>query len=87
MGSATAARIAVVLRHGVLGNRFFVEVADWDMERISKVACANVVGLVYGRDQGKHVGVGGFVDADYAKDPERCIGRQRVVFLWYMAVL
>ncbi|GKD07367.1 retrovirus-related pol polyprotein from transposon TNT 1-94 [Tanacetum coccineum] len=26
------------------------------------------VGLVYGRDQGKHVDVDGFVDADYAKD-------------------
>ncbi|GKB17957.1 hypothetical protein Tco_0851880, partial [Tanacetum coccineum] len=29
------------------------------------------VGLVYGRDQGKHVDVDGFVDADYAKDPNK----------------
>ncbi|GJY59129.1 retrovirus-related pol polyprotein from transposon TNT 1-94 [Tanacetum coccineum] len=29
------------------------------------------VGLVYGRDQGKHVDVDGFVDADYAKDPDK----------------
>nr|GEX27298.1 retrovirus-related Pol polyprotein from transposon TNT 1-94 [Tanacetum cinerariifolium] len=28
-------------------------------------------GLVYGRDQGKHVDVDGFVNADYAKDPEK----------------
>nr|GEX31677.1 pre-mRNA-splicing factor SLU7-like [Tanacetum cinerariifolium] len=28
-------------------------------------------GLVYGRDQGKHVDVDGFMDADYAKDPDR----------------
>ncbi|GJT40820.1 zinc finger, CCHC-type containing protein [Tanacetum coccineum] len=28
-------------------------------------------GLVYGRDQGKHVDVDGFVDADYAKDPDK----------------
>ncbi|GJW02682.1 hypothetical protein Tco_1561538 [Tanacetum coccineum] len=28
-------------------------------------------GLVYGRDQGKHVDVDGFVDADYAKDPNK----------------
>nr|GEU92944.1 retrovirus-related Pol polyprotein from transposon TNT 1-94 [Tanacetum cinerariifolium] len=29
------------------------------------------VDLVYGRDQGKHVDVDGFVDADYAEDPEK----------------
>ncbi|GKA44372.1 retrotransposon protein, putative, ty1-copia subclass [Tanacetum coccineum] len=29
------------------------------------------VGLVYGRDQRKHVDVDGFVDADYAKDPDK----------------
>ncbi|GJY33715.1 hypothetical protein Tco_0418184 [Tanacetum coccineum] len=29
------------------------------------------VGLIYGRDQGKHVDVDGFVDADYAKDPNK----------------
>nr|GEZ41290.1 pre-mRNA-splicing factor SLU7-like [Tanacetum cinerariifolium] len=28
-------------------------------------------GLVYGRDQGKHVDVDGFMDAVYAKDPDR----------------
>ncbi|GJX09954.1 retrovirus-related pol polyprotein from transposon TNT 1-94 [Tanacetum coccineum] len=29
------------------------------------------VGLVYGRDQGKHVDVDGFMDKDYAKDPDK----------------
>ncbi|GJS82563.1 retrotransposon protein, putative, ty1-copia subclass [Tanacetum coccineum] len=29
------------------------------------------VGLVYGRDQGKHVDVDGFMDADYAKDLDK----------------
>ncbi|GKB24387.1 retrotransposon protein, putative, ty1-copia subclass [Tanacetum coccineum] len=29
------------------------------------------VGLVYGRDQWKHVDVDGFMDADYAKDPDK----------------
>nr|GEV76819.1 hypothetical protein [Tanacetum cinerariifolium] len=29
------------------------------------------VGLVYGRDQGKHVDVDGFVNADYAKDTDK----------------
>ncbi|GJR44195.1 hypothetical protein Tco_1312298 [Tanacetum coccineum] len=28
-------------------------------------------GIVYGRDQGKHVDVDGFVDVDYAKDPDK----------------
>ncbi|GJW68954.1 retrovirus-related pol polyprotein from transposon TNT 1-94 [Tanacetum coccineum] len=42
-----------------------------DVERMSKVPHANAVGLVYGRDQGKHVDVDGFVDADCAKDPNK----------------
>ncbi|GKD84308.1 hypothetical protein Tco_1355462 [Tanacetum coccineum] len=29
------------------------------------------LGLVYSRDQGNHVDVYGFVDADYAKDPDK----------------
>ncbi|GJX64372.1 copia LTR rider [Tanacetum coccineum] len=29
------------------------------------------LGLVYGRDQGKHLEVDGFVDVDYAKDPNK----------------
>ncbi|GJV80978.1 retrotransposon protein, putative, ty1-copia subclass [Tanacetum coccineum] len=73
--------------------------SDWDLERMSKVPYANVIGslmylmvctrpdiayvvsivsrylanpgLVYGRDQGKHVDVDSFVDADYAKDPDK----------------
>ncbi|GJS54971.1 zinc finger, CCHC-type containing protein [Tanacetum coccineum] len=37
-------------------------------------------GLVYGRDQGKHVDVDGFVDADYAKDPDK--GRSIIGYLF-----
>ncbi|GJU68569.1 retrovirus-related pol polyprotein from transposon TNT 1-94 [Tanacetum coccineum] len=48
---------------------------DWDVERMSKIPYANDgttdVGLVYGRDQGKHADVNGFVDADYAKDTDK----------------
>nr|GEW17525.1 putative RNA-directed DNA polymerase [Tanacetum cinerariifolium] len=64
---------------------------DWDVERMSKVSYANVVGslmylMVYTRpdiayvvsivsrylvNPGKYVDVDGFVDADYAKDPEK----------------
>nr|GEZ82844.1 reverse transcriptase [Tanacetum cinerariifolium] len=47
--------------------------SDWDMERISKVSYANVVGVMYGKDQGKHMDVNGFVNAYYAKDPNRAI--------------
>nr|GEV44535.1 putative reverse transcriptase domain-containing protein [Tanacetum cinerariifolium] len=42
-----------------------------DVETMSKVPYANTVGLVYGRDQGKHMDVDAFVDADYAKDPNK----------------
>ncbi|GKA12387.1 retrovirus-related pol polyprotein from transposon TNT 1-94 [Tanacetum coccineum] len=45
--------------------------SDCDVERMSKVSYVNVVGIVYGRDQGKYVDVDGFVDADYAKDPNK----------------
>nr|GFA34233.1 zinc finger, CCHC-type [Tanacetum cinerariifolium] len=44
---------------------------DWDVERMSKVPYVNALGLVYGRGQGKHVDVDGFLDADYAKDPDK----------------
>nr|GEV66436.1 retrovirus-related Pol polyprotein from transposon TNT 1-94 [Tanacetum cinerariifolium] len=44
---------------------------DWDVERMSKVPYVNAIGLVYGRGQGKHIDVDGFVDADYAKDPDK----------------
>ncbi|GJT04514.1 hypothetical protein Tco_0838976 [Tanacetum coccineum] len=38
--------------------------------RIEQEGTADV-GLVYGRDQGKYVDVDGFMDADYAKDPDK----------------
>ncbi|GJX13086.1 retrotransposon protein, putative, ty1-copia subclass [Tanacetum coccineum] len=57
--------------------------SDWDVERTSKnhwevvkwilkyfKGTANV-GLVYGRDQEKHMDIDGFVDADFAKDPDK----------------
>nr|GEV72910.1 retrovirus-related Pol polyprotein from transposon TNT 1-94 [Tanacetum cinerariifolium] len=109
---------------------------DWDVERMSKVSYANVVGslmylmvctrpdiayaisimnrylanpgknhweavkwilkylkgtadvgLVYARDQGKHVYVDGFVDADYAKDPDKGRSITGYVFMAeYMAL-
>ncbi|GJV77066.1 retrovirus-related pol polyprotein from transposon TNT 1-94 [Tanacetum coccineum] len=54
---------------------------DWDVKRMSKVPYANAVGLVYGRDQGKHVDVDSFMDVDYAKDPDKGRSRTGYVFM------
>ncbi|GJS09420.1 hypothetical protein Tco_0366216 [Tanacetum coccineum] len=44
------------------------EVVKWILKYLKVTAN---VRLVYGRDQGKHVDVDGFVDADYAKDYDK----------------
>ncbi|GJT00262.1 hypothetical protein Tco_0821431 [Tanacetum coccineum] len=44
------------------------EALKWILKYLKSTAD---VGLVYGRHQGKHVDVDGFVDADYAKDPDK----------------
>nr|GFA20268.1 hypothetical protein [Tanacetum cinerariifolium] len=59
-----------------LGAHFKVSLKDYssndcDVERISKVPYVNAIGLVYGRCQGKHVDVDGYMDADYAKDLDK----------------
>ncbi|GJZ72919.1 hypothetical protein Tco_0637065 [Tanacetum coccineum] len=58
-------------------------VRDCDAERISNVSYENAVGslmylmgtanvgLVYGTDRGNRVDVTGFIDSDYAKDPDK----------------
>ncbi|GJS04672.1 retrovirus-related pol polyprotein from transposon TNT 1-94 [Tanacetum coccineum] len=55
-------------------------VRDCDVERMSKEAVKWIlkylrgtenVGLVYGTKRGNHVDVTGFVDSDYAKDPDK----------------
>ncbi|GJW44925.1 hypothetical protein Tco_0073724 [Tanacetum coccineum] len=51
------------------------------------------VGLVYGRDQEKHADVDGFVDADYAKDPDKdksitgYVFMVMAVFIWLKGLL
>ncbi|GJS53994.1 retrotransposon protein, putative, ty1-copia subclass [Tanacetum coccineum] len=45
------------------------------------------VGLVYGRDQGKHVDVDGFVDADYAKYPDKSRSITGYVFMVHGCVV
>ncbi|GKB73282.1 retrotransposon protein, putative, ty1-copia subclass [Tanacetum coccineum] len=44
-------------------------------------------GLVYGRDRGKHVDVDGFMDADYAKDPDKGRSITRYVFMVHGCVV
>ncbi|GJV77649.1 hypothetical protein Tco_1509233 [Tanacetum coccineum] len=44
-------------------------------------------GLVYGRDQGKHVDVDGFVDADYAKDLDKGRSMTGYVFMVHGCVV
>ncbi|GJX33968.1 retrotransposon protein, putative, ty1-copia subclass [Tanacetum coccineum] len=61
--------------------------SDWDVERMSKVPYANAVGLVNGRDQGKHVDVDGFVDADYAKDLDKARSITGYVFMVHGCVV
>nr|GEY69849.1 hypothetical protein [Tanacetum cinerariifolium] len=55
-----------------LGAHFKVknhwEAVKWILKYLKGTAD---LGLVYGRDQGKHVDIDGFVDADYAKDPNK----------------
>ncbi|GJQ92313.1 retrovirus-related pol polyprotein from transposon TNT 1-94 [Tanacetum coccineum] len=45
------------------------------------------VGLVYGRNQGKHVDVDCFIDADYAKDPDKGRSITEYVFMVHGCVL
>nr|GEY24152.1 zinc finger, CCHC-type [Tanacetum cinerariifolium] len=45
------------------------------------------VGLVYGRDQGKHVDIDSFVDADYAKDPDKGRSITGYVFMVHRCVV
>nr|GEY13582.1 retrovirus-related Pol polyprotein from transposon TNT 1-94 [Tanacetum cinerariifolium] len=76
---------------------------DWDVERMSKAPYTNAVGgsevdfkvlegdadvvLVYGRDQGKHVDVDGFVNADYAKDSDKDMSIIGYVFMVHGCVV
>ncbi|GJU25678.1 hypothetical protein Tco_1164299 [Tanacetum coccineum] len=58
--------VSIVSRYLANPGKTHWEVVKWILKYLKGTAD---VGLVYGRDQGKHVDVDGFVDADYAKDP------------------
>ncbi|GKB02008.1 MAK10-like protein, partial [Tanacetum coccineum] len=54
-------------------ENWFRDVIRWALQVLLKELPGqdSVVGLVYGTDRGKHVDVTGFVDSDYAKDPDK----------------
>nr|GEV98012.1 retrotransposon protein, putative, Ty1-copia subclass [Tanacetum cinerariifolium] len=60
------------------------ETVKWILKYLKGTADA---GLVYGRDQGKHVDVDGFVDADYAKDPDKGMSIIGWVFMVHSCVV
>ncbi|GJX31053.1 retrotransposon protein, putative, ty1-copia subclass [Tanacetum coccineum] len=60
--------VSIVSRYLTNPGKNHWEAVKWILKYLKGTAD---VGLVYGRDQGKHVDVDGFVDADYAKDPDK----------------
>ncbi|GJS37477.1 retrovirus-related pol polyprotein from transposon TNT 1-94 [Tanacetum coccineum] len=60
--------VSIVSRYLANPGKNHWEAVKWILKYLKGTAD---VGLVYGRDQGKHVHVDGFVDADYAKDPDK----------------
>ncbi|GJS23120.1 retrotransposon protein, putative, ty1-copia subclass [Tanacetum coccineum] len=58
-----------------LGAPFIVSLKDYASDIAYAVSIVSKylanLGLVYGRDQGKHIDVDGFMDADYAKDHDK----------------
>nr|GEV84260.1 putative reverse transcriptase domain-containing protein [Tanacetum cinerariifolium] len=60
--------VSIVSRYLANPGKNHWEEVKWILKYLKGTAD---VGLVYDRDQGKHIDVGDFVDADYAKDPNK----------------
>ncbi|GKB54031.1 hypothetical protein Tco_0904784 [Tanacetum coccineum] len=60
--------VSIVSRYLANPGKNHYEAVKWIFKYLKGTAD---ICLVYGRDQGKHVDVDGFVDADYAKDPNK----------------
>ncbi|GJX35750.1 retrotransposon protein, putative, ty1-copia subclass [Tanacetum coccineum] len=62
--------VSVVSRYLANPGKNHWEAVKWILKYLRGTAN---VGLVYGTDRGNHVDVTGFVDSDYAKDPDKAI--------------
>ncbi|GJV68730.1 retrovirus-related pol polyprotein from transposon TNT 1-94 [Tanacetum coccineum] len=60
--------VSIVSRYLANPGKTHWEAVKWILKYLKGTAD---VGLVYGRDQGKHADVDSFMDADYAKDPDK----------------
>ncbi|GKA40987.1 retrovirus-related pol polyprotein from transposon TNT 1-94 [Tanacetum coccineum] len=76
--------VSIVSRYLANPSKNHWEAVKWILKYLKGTAD---VGLVYGRDQGKHVNVDGFVDADYAKDPDKGRSITEYVFMVHGCVV
>ncbi|GJS22293.1 retrovirus-related pol polyprotein from transposon TNT 1-94 [Tanacetum coccineum] len=67
-GPDIAYAVSVVSRYLTNPSKNHWEAVKWILKYLRGTAN---VGLVYGTDRGNHVDVTGFVDSDYAKDPDK----------------
>ncbi|GJV04859.1 hypothetical protein Tco_1338428 [Tanacetum coccineum] len=69
--------VSIVSRYLTNQDKTHWEAVKWILNYLKGTAN---VGLVYAREQGKHVDVDCFIDADYAKDPNK--GRSITPFVF-----
>ncbi|GKA28530.1 hypothetical protein Tco_0714775 [Tanacetum coccineum] len=68
-------RMSKVLYANVVGKNY-MEVVKWILKYLKGTTD---VGLMYGRDQVKHVDINGFLNVDDAKDPDKGVNLRSVV--------
>nr|GEX57920.1 retrovirus-related Pol polyprotein from transposon TNT 1-94 [Tanacetum cinerariifolium] len=76
--------VSIVSRYLTNPGKNHWEAVKWILKYLKGTAD---VGLVYGRDQGKPVDVDGFVDAHYAKDPDKGRSITGYVFMLHGCVV
>ncbi|GJV12135.1 hypothetical protein Tco_1353676 [Tanacetum coccineum] len=76
--------VSIVSRYLANPDKSQWKVVKWIWKYLKGIAD---VGLVYGRDQGKHVDVDGFVDADYSRDPNKGTSIIGYVFMVHGSVV
>nr|GEY00211.1 retrovirus-related Pol polyprotein from transposon TNT 1-94 [Tanacetum cinerariifolium] len=76
--------VSIVSRYLANLGKNYWEAMKWILKYLKGTAD---VGLVYGRDQGNYIDVDGFVDADYAKDPNKGRSTTGYVFMVHGCVV